>query len=100
MSPCVPPLLPVSTSLLSGDFLFAEEMSPHLGGVMVLLIFGTGMVAALCWGIGWIISCFRASGSDDRILREEIAALEARVAALEQTVGSPLAVGSDSPDSK
>ncbi len=98
MSPCIPSLLPASTGLLAGNLLFAEQSSPpQLNWITMLLIFGTGLVAALCWGIGWIISCFRAGGSDDRNLREEMAALEARVAALEQTVGSPVAVSSDSP---
>lgn len=98
MSPCIPSLLPVSTLLFAGNPLFAEQSSPaQLNWITVLLIFGTGLVAALCWGIGWIISCFRASGSDDRNLREGMAALEARVAALEQAVGSAVAVSSASP---
>jgi len=65
------------------------------GTLSVLMIFGTGLVASLCWGIGWIISCSRSSRADAERFHEDVAALESRVAAIEQALGSPVAAGSD-----
>jgi hypothetical protein len=65
------------------------------GTLSVLMIFGTGLVASLCWGIGWIISCSRQSHADAEDVRDEVAALEARVAAIEQALGSPVGAGPD-----
>jgi len=66
------------------------------GTISVLLIFGTGLVSALCWGIGWIISCSRTGGADIEAIRDEVSVLSSRVAALEQAVGSPIGQGSES----
>ena len=65
------------------------------GTLSALMIFGTGLVASLCWGIGWIISCLRQSGSNADSVREEVAALETRVAAIEQALGSPVGAGAE-----
>lgn len=82
----------------------SEAIIPQLnsidhGTLSVLMIFGTGLVASLCWGIGWIISCSRQSHKDAEGVRDEAAALEARVAAIEQALGSPVGAGSYRSDS-
>ena len=101
-------LLASSAVLVSGDWLMAQSESTQHGVVQqlnsldhrtlaVLLIFGTGLVATLCWGVGWIVSCSRGSHASEQSLRAEVEALGARVWALEQTVGSPASVGDASP---
>jgi hypothetical protein len=78
----------------------SEGIIPQLnsidhGTLSVLMIFGTGLLASLCWGIGWIISCSRQGHADADGVRDEVAALEARVAAIEQAVASPVGAGAD-----
>ena len=79
----------------AGEGVIRQLNSIDRGTLSALMIFGTGLVASLCWGIGWIISCLRQSGSNAEGVREEVAALEARVAAIEQALGSPVVAGSD-----
>jgi hypothetical protein len=83
----------------SGDGIIRQLNSIDHGTLSVLMIFGTGLVASLCWGLGWIISCSRQNRVDDESMRDELASLEARVAAIEQALSSPVGAGSDRPGS-
>lgn len=55
----------------------------------VVLIFGTGFIAALFWGISTVVRAMRGDSSEAQVLRVEVAALEDRLAALEQAVMTP-----------
>jgi hypothetical protein len=104
-------LLALPTLLLPAKISFAQTASEGSEGIIrqinsidpgtlsVLMIFGTGLVASLCWGIGWIISCSRQNRVDAESVRDEVAALEARVAAIEQALGSPVGASLDQPGS-
>jgi hypothetical protein len=66
----------------------AGEMIRELGRIdaghlAIILIFGTGFVASLLWGLGAVIASLRQDVPNGERLRGEIAALEERVAALE-----------------
>jgi hypothetical protein len=54
----------------------------------VLLIFGTGFVAALCWGVSAVVAAFRHDAGSAAGLRDALGALEERVASLERISGS------------
>lgn len=54
----------------------------------VILIFGTGFVAALLWGLSAIVRAFRDDPASAAAVRADVAALEQRVAALEQALGA------------
>jgi hypothetical protein len=100
-------LLTLATLLLPTNCLLAQESpagnegiirqlnSVDHGTLSVLMIFGTGLVASLCWGVGWIISCSRQNRADAGSVRDEVAALENRVAAIEHSLGSPVGAGAD-----
>jgi len=71
--------------------LFRQLSGLDMGRLAILLIFGTGFIAAAFQGLGWVIRSLRQDVPQGERLREEIAALEARVATLEQQVsGSAL----------
>jgi hypothetical protein len=59
----------------------------------VILIFGTGFVAALLWGLGTVVRAFREDVGSATELRTQMAALEQRVSVLEQAVGGYVAAG-------
>lgn len=102
-----PLILALATLLLPGNCVFAQVAPDESEGIIrqlnsidhgtlsVLMIFGTGLVASLCWGVGWIISCSRQNRADAESVRDEVAALETRVAAIEQALGSPVGAGPD-----
>ena len=56
------------------------------GMVATLLIFGTGFIAALCWGLSIVVRALRSNVDNAAELRDEIALLEDRIQALEQSV--------------
>ncbi len=66
------------------------------GQLTILLIFGTGFVAALLHGVASVIVSMRKDVPNGARLRNEIAALEDRVATLEQAAGLPVAADKDS----
>ena len=74
--------LPAQDTSEASEGVIRQLNSIDRGTLSALMIFGTGLVASFCWGIGWIISCVRLSGADAQGVREEVAALEARVAAI------------------
>lgn len=87
--------LPAQAAPEASEAIIPQLNSIDHGTLSVLMIFGTGLVASLCWGIGWIISCSRQSHADAEGVRDAVAALEGRVAAIEQALGSPVGAGSD-----
>jgi hypothetical protein len=65
-----------------------ESIQPNMGILPLILIFGTGFVAAVLWGLSCLISALRGDGGDAAQLRDHVAALEHRVASLEQAVAA------------
>ena len=92
-------LIGAALVLLSGA-LQAQDASGGAGGMIreigrlgeghiaIFLIFGTGFVASLLWGIGAVISSLRQDVPNGERLRDEMAALEQRVATLEKSLGA------------
>ena len=56
--------------------------------IAVVLIFGTSLISSLAWGLSKIIGALRNDGGNSTAIRAEVVALEQRVAALEQALGT------------
>ena len=76
-----------------------ELTSPNpnfVHALSVVLVFGTGLLAALFWGLSKVITAFRSDVGNASAIRAEVASLADRVEALERSMGSPVGVGDQS----
>jgi hypothetical protein len=56
--------------------------------LVTLLIFGTGFLAALLWGLGTVVRAFRCDAGNSAAIRSDLAAMERRLAVLERQVAA------------
>lgn len=78
----------------------AQESTPDAGEVIrnlnsidsghlaLFLIFGTGFIASVLWGVARVISAFRQDLPNGDVLLAKVAMLESRLEALEQALGA------------
>jgi hypothetical protein len=77
----------VPSPVWAAQTIFEEAFRLDAGKLAIVLIFGTGLIATLCWGITAMIGASRGS-ADAKDLQQHLDELEDRIEVLEKRLSA------------